>query len=70
MISPEITRTDKGTATALAESPKNPELLYVGLDDGALQRTRNGGREWVNLALFATRAGVKPVWKRRPSRWS
>jgi len=48
-ISPEITNTDQGSATALAESPREPGVLYVGTDDGALQVTRDGGATWVNL---------------------
>jgi len=48
-ISPEITRTPQGTASALAESSKNPDVLYVGTDDGALWVTRNGGREWSDV---------------------
>lgn len=49
VISPEITLTDRGSATALAESPRNPDVLYVGTDDGALWVTRNGGGEWTNI---------------------
>ena len=45
-ISPEITRTNRGSATALAESPRNPDVLWVGTDDGAVWVTRDGGREW------------------------
>jgi photosystem II stability/assembly factor-like uncharacterized protein len=45
-ISPEITRTKRGTATALAESPRNPDVLWVGTDDGALLVSRDGGHEW------------------------
>jgi S1-C subfamily serine protease/photosystem II stability/assembly factor-like uncharacterized protein len=48
-ISPEITLTKRGSATALAESPRNPNILYVGTDDGALWVTRDGGHEWKNL---------------------
>jgi len=48
-ISPEITNTDKGSATALAESHFDPDILYVGTDDGALWRTRNNGHDWENL---------------------
>lgn len=48
-ISPEITRTDQGSATGFAESPKNPDVLYVGTDDGALWITRNGGKDWSDL---------------------
>jgi len=49
VISPEISRTKRGTASALAESPKNAELLYVGTDDGYLWITRDGGNHWTNL---------------------
>ncbi|MCO6453773.1 MAG: PDZ domain-containing protein [Pirellulaceae bacterium] len=48
-ISPQITRTDRGSATALAESPRDPNVLYVGTDDGALWGTRNGGQTWEDL---------------------
>ena len=44
VISPEITRTKRGSATALAESPRNPDVLYVGTDDGDLWVTRDGGK--------------------------
>jgi photosystem II stability/assembly factor-like uncharacterized protein len=48
-ISPEITRTKNGSATALAESPRNPDVLYAGTDDGYLWATRNGGITWTNI---------------------
>ncbi|MFK7960882.1 MAG: PDZ domain-containing protein, partial [Phycisphaerales bacterium] len=48
-ISPNITATDRGAATALTESPRNREILYVGTDDGALWMTENGGQDWVDL---------------------
>ena len=60
-ISPDITRTERGTATSLAESPKNPDILYVGTDDGALWTTRDGGREWIDLfALNAPEEADEP----------
>jgi photosystem II stability/assembly factor-like uncharacterized protein len=49
IISPEITRTRHGSATAIAESPKNPDVLWVGSDDGALWVTRDGGKNWTDL---------------------
>jgi photosystem II stability/assembly factor-like uncharacterized protein len=49
-ISAEISRTGNGTATALAESPRNPDILYAGTDDGALWVTRDGGGHWTNIA--------------------
>ena len=48
-ISPEITRGSRGSATALAESPRDHEILYVGTDDGALWGTTDGGKTWQNL---------------------
>jgi len=48
-ISPEITRTKRGSATALAESPRDPEVLYAGTDDGALWVTTDGGRNWSDV---------------------
>ncbi len=51
-ISPEITRGKKGSATALAESPRDGDVLYVGTDDGALWVTRNGGHEWSTILDF------------------
>jgi photosystem II stability/assembly factor-like uncharacterized protein len=48
-ISPEITRTKRGSGTALAESPLNPNVLYVGTDDGALWVTRDGGAKWTSI---------------------
>src|SRR5216683_3985158 len=35
-----------GNASALAESPKKEGLIYVGTDDGLLQITEDGGRNW------------------------
>ncbi|MEM7201912.1 MAG: PDZ domain-containing protein [Planctomycetota bacterium] len=49
VISPEITRGDRGSATALAESPHDADVLYVGTDDGALWMTKNGGADWIDL---------------------
>lgn len=60
VISAEITRTNRGSATALAESPKNPDVLYVGTDDGAFWVTRNGGHEWTNLTGKIT--GLPGTW--------
>jgi photosystem II stability/assembly factor-like uncharacterized protein len=48
-ISPEITVTEQGTASALAESPREEGVLYVGTTDGALWNTTDGGQTWTNL---------------------
>ena len=38
------------TIYAVAESPKNADLVWVGTDDGNLQVTRDGGKSWTNVA--------------------
>src|SRR4029453_16010124 len=35
-----------GNASALAESPKKDGLIYVGTDDGLIQITEAGGKNW------------------------
>lgn len=60
VISPELTRTKNGSATAISESPLNPDVLWTGTDDGYLWLTRNGGKDWVNLTEKLKFA--KPYW--------
>ncbi len=63
IISPELTRTKHGTATALSESPKNPDVLWVGSDDGAVWLTRDGAKTWTNLTDKFKVAGLPgPRW--------
>ena len=38
------------TIYSVSESPKNPEGIWVGTDDGNLQITRDGGKSWTNVA--------------------
>ena len=46
----EMSRNDGtsgyGEITVLAESPVDPQVLWVGTDDGNLQVSRDGGRSW------------------------
>jgi len=35
-----------GNASALSESPKKEGLIYIGTDDGLLQITEDGGKNW------------------------
>jgi len=37
------------TIYAIAESPKNPNVIWAGTDDGNLQVTRDGGKTWTNV---------------------
>ncbi len=67
-ISPEITRTKRGSATAVAESPRNPDVLWAGTDDGNLWVTRDGGREWQNVADKVGLPGPRWVASIEPSR--
>ena len=34
---------------SISESPKNGQLIWVGTDDGNLQITRDGGKQWTNV---------------------
>lgn len=62
-ISPEITLTKRGSATAIEESPKDPDILWVGTDDGAVQVTRDGGKKWTNVTDKFKPAGLPgPRW--------
>jgi len=37
------------TVFTIAESPRNPELVWAGTDDGNVQITRDGGESWSNV---------------------
>jgi len=77
ILSPELTtETDSwpsfkdgepqliASATALDESPVNPDLLYVGTDDGHVWVTADGGGTWTELtAKFPGLPG--PRWVSR-----
>lgn len=41
-----------GNIVALVESPKKEGLLYVGTDDGLIQVSENGGRNWEKIEKF------------------
>ncbi|MBX9626084.1 MAG: PDZ domain-containing protein [Gemmataceae bacterium] len=62
-ISPEITRTKQGSGTAVAESPRNPDVLWAGTDDGYLWVSKDGGATWQNVFEKLTAAGLPgPRW--------
>ncbi len=68
-ISPDVTHTERGSATALGESPKDPNVLYVGTDDGALWVTKDGGREWKDITSKVGLDGPRYVASIEPSRY-
>ncbi|MEP7011289.1 MAG: glycosyl hydrolase [Acidobacteriota bacterium] len=42
------------TIFTVAESPKDPNQIWVGTDDGNVQLTRDGGKTWTNLVKNLT----------------
>ncbi|MBP9104179.1 MAG: hypothetical protein KBF82_09970 [Chitinophagaceae bacterium] len=46
------------TIFAIAESPLDEKLIWVGTDDGNLQYTRDAGKTWTNVAANYTKAGI------------
>jgi photosystem II stability/assembly factor-like uncharacterized protein len=58
VVSPELTRTKHGSCTAVAESPKDPDVLWAGTDDGFVWVTRDGGAKWENVTDKLLAAGV------------
>ncbi|HTU20471.1 MAG TPA: PDZ domain-containing protein [Gemmataceae bacterium] len=69
-ISREISRSKRGTASALAESPRSANVLYAGTDDGYLWVTRDGGVKWTNVADKVGLPGPRWVASIEPSRFA
>jgi photosystem II stability/assembly factor-like uncharacterized protein len=40
------------TIVSFAESPVNPDLLFVGTDDGLIQTSTDGGKNWQKISSF------------------
>jgi photosystem II stability/assembly factor-like uncharacterized protein len=57
-ISPELTRTKQGSLVAIAESPRNADVLWAGSDDGYLWITSDGGTKWENVTPNLLKAGL------------
>ncbi|HET6572056.1 MAG TPA: PDZ domain-containing protein [Fimbriiglobus sp.] len=57
-ISPELTRSPKGSMTALGESPRTPDVLWAGTDDGQLWVTKDAGVNWTNVTDHLLQAGL------------
>ncbi|WP_291156822.1 WD40/YVTN/BNR-like repeat-containing protein [Gemmatimonas sp. UBA7669] len=47
-----------GTIVVIEESPHDARTLYVGTDDGLIQRTRDGGATWSNVTPAAWGDGL------------
>jgi photosystem II stability/assembly factor-like uncharacterized protein len=47
------------TITSLAESPRQPGLLYVGTDDGLIQVSEDGGKSWRRIDVGSLRGVPK-----------
>ena len=48
-ISPEISRTDDGAGSAIAESVQQEGVIYVGTTDGWVWVSKDGGNTWFNV---------------------
>src|SRR5205085_9586667 len=46
------------TILSIAVSPLDPQVIWVGTDDGNVQVTRDGGKNWSNV--FTNVPGLKP----------
>ncbi|MCC6725304.1 MAG: glycosyl hydrolase [Saprospiraceae bacterium] len=51
-VAKNASTSEYGAIVAFSESPKNPNLLYVGTDDGLVQITENGGQTWTKISSF------------------
>jgi len=60
-ISPDLTQTDDGSGSAMGESPRSPNLLYVGTTDGMLWRTQDGGHTWTDLFDLAEKGEAATI---------
>ncbi|HTK95163.1 MAG TPA: hypothetical protein VL382_05955, partial [Terriglobales bacterium] len=49
------------TVYSISESPKNAELIWVGTDDGNVQITRDGGKNWTNVVGNVPGIGKAPI---------
>jgi hypothetical protein len=57
--------------TSIGESPVDPRVIYVGMDDGVVQVTKDGGKTWTNItAKIAGRPPHTYVSTVLPSRFA
>ena len=51
-VSKHVSTSFFGNITALSESPRKEGLIYVGTDDGLIQVTEDGGKNWRKVEVF------------------
>ncbi len=51
-VAKDVSTSQWGTAVALAESTLKEGLIYVGTDDGLIQVTEDGGKNWTKISTF------------------
>ncbi|HEX4008049.1 MAG TPA: glycosyl hydrolase [Acidobacteriaceae bacterium] len=49
------------TIYAISESPKSGQVIWVGTDDGNVQVTRDGGKNWANVTANVHGVGGSPA---------
>lgn len=77
VLGPDLTRGNPGpskysghTLTVLTESPLKRGLLWVGTDDGKVQVSPDGGKEWIDLSEKIPLPPDRWITRIEPSRWS
>ena len=48
------------TIFTIAESPLDENIIWIGTDDGNVQYTINGGKNWINVSKNYVAAGIPP----------
>ncbi|NCC72201.1 MAG: glycosyl hydrolase [Sphingobacteriia bacterium] len=51
-VAKDVSTSQWGTIVSLAESPKKEGLLYAGTDDGLIQVSEDGGKNWRKISSF------------------
>lgn len=51
------------TIFTITQDPRNEDIIWIGTDDGNVQKTIDGGKTWVNLSARVWNAGIpKGAW--------
>ena len=68
-ISEDLSITEKGAGSAVAQSPLDPDVIYAGYTDGAMYVTRDGGARWTRIDENVGLPGTRWVDSIEPSRY-